>query len=85
MTLTLAQLQSLPLYLDGSDGSMWPVNDNAAHWELCVSEPAAASRRFVRLSDLLAALEDGPFGDSPIASPVEIPVDRPSDGATLAP
>jgi hypothetical protein len=70
--LTQIYLQSLPLYLDGSDGSMWPVNDAAGHWHLCLTDPNAATRRFIRVSDLIAAIET--VSKSPSDSPVSFPV-----------
>jgi hypothetical protein len=73
--ITEQQLRSLPLLLDGSDGSLWPVNHNDAHWDLCLSLDGTARRRFVRVSDLLKVL-----GISPIES-TEVPHDD-SDCAT---
>jgi len=50
LTINIAQL---PTYLDGSDGSLWKAR-NA--WELLVTDAELASRRFVRVSDMLELL-----------------------------
>lgn len=51
-TITL-DLASIPIYLDGSDGSLWQSRDC---WELMVSDQQLASKRFIRVSDLLELL-----------------------------
>lgn len=70
-------LESIPLYLDGSDGSMWPVNDNSAHWELCKSDRELAKRRLVRVSDLLEWLgfRETPNPQEVFTAPCTIPDD----------
>lgn len=47
--------ETLPIYLDGGDGSLWPARDA---WEIMLSEEVAdvSTRRFVRVSELLALL-----------------------------
>lgn len=57
LKLTIEQLQaldSLRLYLDGGDGNMWPSRND---WPTVIADPHSAERHFVRVSDLLAALE----------------------------
>lgn len=48
-------LKSLQLYLDGGDGSLWLSRDC---WEIILSNPddEMATRRFIRVSDLLDLL-----------------------------
>lgn len=50
MTIDLTEL---PTYLDGSDGSLWHAR---SAWELIVTDAELASKRFVRVSDLLEIL-----------------------------
>jgi hypothetical protein len=74
--ITLEQLESLPLYLDGSDGSLWKSRND---WATVSSEPESAARHYIRVSDLLALLSesgtsvqdfDRPVSDSPVKPPV---------------
>ena len=47
-------IDALPIYLDGSDGSIWASRDT---WASICADPDIACRRFVRVSDLLQWLE----------------------------
>lgn len=68
-------LRKLPLFIDGSDGSMWPVNHTEAHWDLC-ADPEMAKRRFVRVSDLLALFSVGVSpNESTVIQPPIIPLE----------
>lgn len=53
--LNYIDLKCLPLYLDGGDGSLWLSRDC---WEIILANPSdeIASRRFVRVSDLIEIL-----------------------------
>jgi hypothetical protein len=72
--ITRADCAELPVFLDGSDGSLWQSRESFEQAASC----GAPEKRFVRLSDLLALLAplttDEP-GDSPIPPTVEIPED----------
>lgn len=50
-------LSSLPIFIDGSDGSLWLARDA---WEIILANPGSpdvlAQSRFVRVSDLLNLL-----------------------------
>lgn len=50
----MIDIRALPIHLDGSDGSMWASRDT---WDDLYQHPDVQTRRFVRVSDLLAWLE----------------------------
>jgi len=62
----LAALKKVPLFLDGSDGSMWNVRDNESNWDLCLDEHCEgfAERRFVKVSDMLAWIRSLPVDNN---------------------
>lgn len=47
-------IDSIPIYMDGSDGSIWSSRDG---WADIFTSPDLAARRFVRVSDVLRWLE----------------------------
>lgn len=47
-------INALPIYLDGSDGSIWASRDT---WAEILTVPGLAHRRFVRTSDLVQWLQ----------------------------
>jgi hypothetical protein len=49
------RLAKLPLFIDGSDGSLWPSRSDM---DTAASMPDSAERHYIRLSDLLAALNN---------------------------
>jgi len=69
--ITIEQLESLPLYIDGSDGSLWQSRNDLATVR---SEPDSAVRHYIRVSDLLLLLGDC---DAPIAPTGECTVPPP--------
>jgi hypothetical protein len=50
----MIDIRALPIYLDGSDGSLWASRDA---WEDILCHPEVAQRRFIRASDLIQWLE----------------------------
>jgi len=50
----MIDIRALPVYLDGSDGSLWASRDI---WDDIITNRDLAERRFVRISDLLLWLE----------------------------
>lgn len=50
----MIDIRAMPVYLDGSDGSLWASRDA---WEDIFTVEGLAERRFVRVSDLLLWLE----------------------------
>ena len=50
----LMRLEKLPLYIDGSDGSLWQSRSDI---HTAASMPDSAAKHFIRLSDLLALLD----------------------------
>jgi hypothetical protein len=63
----LELLRALPLFIDGSDGSMWPCREPAAHWDIIAACPAVANRRFVCVAHLLELFD---IRELPKPSPV---------------
>jgi hypothetical protein len=60
----------LPIYLDGSDGSIWSSRDT---WEEIFQHVGLASRRFVRVSDLIDWLATNKINVPDL--PIELPFD----------
>jgi hypothetical protein len=61
--MTLAELKQLPLWLDGSDGSMWPARATVDDVDLL----DGAERYYVRLDYLLALCPTPPpLGETPV-------------------
>ena len=58
----LEKLKSLPLYLDGSDGSMWASREM---WDGISADRSRAERLFVRVSDLLSLFSASPIDTAP--------------------
>ncbi len=51
----MIDIRAMPIFLDGSDGSMWASRDT---WEDCITHRVdIARRRFVRVDDVLTWLE----------------------------
>jgi|SRR5882724_3316453 len=67
--VTRADLASLPVFIDGSDGSLWKSRNTL---DEAASDEGASQRHYVRLSDLLKLFV--PVGESPIVPPV-LPAD----------
>jgi hypothetical protein len=69
--LTQIRLHAVPLLLDGGDGSLWTVRDSHADWDdIMRGDGGVAERRFIRVSDLIAAI--AAISESPACCPVEI-------------
>jgi hypothetical protein len=79
-TLTPELLQALPLYLDGSDGSLWPARCCREQWAIFAECPEIAARRFVRVSDLLMLLGESPTESTAIPQVAQTP-----NGDTVSP
>ena len=63
-------VHALPVYLDGSDGSIWASRDT---WEELFQHAGLASRRFVRVSDLIDWLTTNKINVPDL--PIELPFD----------
>lgn len=54
MSKQTIDLTGLPVFLDGSDGSLWQARNT---WEQLFRDREVARKRFVKVSDVLALLE----------------------------
>lgn len=84
---TYEVISSIPLLVDGSDGSLWAAR---ADLSAAIADPVIAERLLVRVSDFLKAVELIEFlyattVDSPTCGSVENPVAPPPDGDTVSP
>lgn len=50
----MIDIRAMPIYLDGSDGSIWASRDT---WEDIFTVPGLKEKRYIRISDLLLWLE----------------------------
>lgn len=55
MSKQTIDLTGLPVFLDGSDGSLWQARNT---WEQLYRDRETARKRFIKVSDVLALLEN---------------------------
>jgi hypothetical protein len=70
----MIDIRSIPIFLDGSDGSMWASRDT---WEECIAHRGdVARRRFARVDDILTWLEANNYAFIDLTELLQLSIER---------